>query len=206
MIQDAHPTNSPYVVAFNGPPRVGKDTIATELANLIDTYWDISVHTLSFATPMREAAMNLFGVQTYKEYNEKKDIPHPILGTTLRQFMISLSEKHMKPTMGKDIWGRILHSQASGWWGKLPAIVLLTDLGFEEESKYIESQVEPGHYWIAQLERLDTNWDGDSRGYVTPAQPHSWIGRFNNDGPPSETAWQIFRALVERSQWPFPSF
>lgn len=182
----------PFVIMFNGPPRSGKDSIAQALRKWIDDRSVMPTHMLHFATPMRDIAMGLIGESGFARYNEIKDRPQPLLRKaelledgpsfdTIRDFMIALSETFVKPRYGSDFWGRMLTTQyARGWWGKLPAIVLIPDLGFHPEMYHVISSTQPRRVLIVQTYREGTDWSKDSRGYVSHPGVH--MLRLHNNG------------------------
>lgn len=190
-------SNDPFVILFNGPPKSGKDTIAKLLREYIDSQSEIPTHMLHFATPMRDMAMNLVGESGFQRYNEIKDLPQPMLKRagidddgfdSIRQFMIGISEQFMKMRYGRDIWGRILlHRYAGNWWGKLPAIVLIPDLGFTSEFNVVASATTPRRVVIVQTHREGTSFAGDSRNYVEPS-PYSGVHKvtLRNDSTPQD--------------------
>lgn len=198
--------NQPFIIGFNGPPRSGKDTLGTALADKLCQIVDIPVFTLSLAQPMREAVMSLCSIATREEYDEVKDLPAKLLAKselsqdgintfenygTVREFMIRLSEDFVKPTYGRDFWARCLVDQHRSWWGKSPAVVIITDIGFEEEVTALQTLVGFGNYLGIQLDRQETSWKLDSRGYVDSVN----VRRVTNDATPEFAAERILYCI-----------
>jgi hypothetical protein len=100
----------PFIIGFNGPPRSGKDTLATAVMDLLDKegVTTVPVHRLALAATMRNGAAATLGMNlTDRQYSEIKDKPLPLLnGGTFRQFMIDMSEDIRQ---GK-IWSGLLES------------------------------------------------------------------------------------------------
>lgn len=211
----------PYVILFNGPPKNGKDTIAKITRTLLDSSISIPTHLMHFATPMRDTAMNVLGEKGFDRYNEIKDIPQAIFTRTsasydeapleypedtLREFMIAFSEDFMKRRYGKDIWGRILRHVYAPWWGKVPAVIIIPDLGFPEEYKYLLTQTLAERVMIVQVHRGEDDWKNDSREWVFPQTDsldtpiHPFIN-LDNNGTPDEAAYELFEFIRDSAAW-----
>lgn len=149
----------PRIIAFNGPPRSGKDTIANVLATRLEnTYTSVIVRS-QLSLPMRLAVCAMLGIE-YSEftYERIKDQVQEITGETFRQTMIRLSEEHVKPAYGNDIWVKSAMARAMV---ELPHIVVISDLGFPEEINYLESTY--AEVLVVQIDRDGSTWDNDSR-------------------------------------------
>lgn len=157
-----------YVVMFNGPPKCGKDSIATAMATLLDQESDTPVLIDHYIRPLREAAMSLAGYdpKDFALYNRIKDEPQPLLqNDSIRTFMIYLSERAMKYKYGKDFWGRKLIMDR-GLSPSNPGICLIPDLGFIDEGCRVMQTVTAENTLIVRVSRKDVGWKNDSRGYV----------------------------------------
>jgi len=87
------------IIFFNGPPRVGKDTIVTGLLSKFPTSRNIK-----FSTPLKSSLPVFFGLtqDQIDKLEEDKDIPRNyFLGKSWRTVQISLSEDWAKPIFGK---------------------------------------------------------------------------------------------------------
>ena len=186
-----------YIVALNGPPKVGKDTLATMLRHLMDQECNIPTHLDHLARPMREMAMSLVGVnpQDFGLYNEIKDKPQSLLKTALRgdfdsirKLMIRTSEDFIKPTYGPDFWGRKLVSDHKWFALGYPGVLIVPDLGFKAEGDVFESTATT---LFVQVDREGTTWEGDSRG------PVSGVNTFHvfNNGTPFDAALAILNQM-----------
>ena len=149
------------VVFLNGPPGAGKDTVALAWAK------STPASLLKFAQPTRNAAFATFPHISEDCYEQLKSRPlFPYSPITLRDWMISFSEHHMKPLLGKDIFGRLLLEQLK----KQPQpVAFITDGGFMEEIVYIAGNVPPQHQVIlVRLHREGALFTHDSRSYLYP--------------------------------------
>jgi len=98
------------VIFLNGPPRSGKDTAAQHIMRKLP--W---VRHRKFSAPLKAAARVLFAIndELFKELeaegSQKKNEPLPeLMGKTWREVLISLSEEHMKPKYGDDVFGKLM--------------------------------------------------------------------------------------------------
>lgn len=195
------PVHGPFVVAFNGPPRAGKDTAANLLADMLDkSIWvNAPVVRLPLAQPMREAAMGLIGLPyNFAGYDITKDMPQDLLGgMTLRQLMIAFSEEFMKPRFGSDIWCEIWHNSIpTGFAG----IVLIPDLGFQKEVDFLERRFGAERVVVVQVSREGRSYNGDSR------EPCLGTNNFllENDGTLEDVATEVGRLigrLTNKYRW-----
>jgi hypothetical protein len=189
----------PFVIGFNGPPRVGKDTIATALLELLDRegVTNLPIHRQALAAPLRNACAALLGWSlTDKQYTEVKDKLIPELGVTFRQFMIDMSETFLKPKYQKDALSRLLHARNAIWWDKIPSIMVITDIGFREEAEYFSTH--SSLYLNVVLDRPgDYDFTGDSRGYVWSNNYGGLDFVLTNDGTPDDAAQEIARIMYK---------
>lgn len=155
-----------YIVGFNGPPRVGKDTIASRLVKELDTWGDGLPTKLSpLSMPMRLRAFAALGIRYSAEtYEFIKDVKQDVLGgKTLREFMILDSENFMKPTFGNEIWSR-LHAAPIP---RIPGVTIVPDFGFPHEPTYLQDMFGVSNVLTVQVHRGDDDWKNDSRGWVS---------------------------------------
>lgn len=184
-----------YIVGFNGPPGSGKDSIAEATSNLLQETYEIDTYAVSLAGPMREIGMNLLGLdsedaesyamaketewdlftrETCKAGNYPK--PPTISKDNLRQFIIALAEEFIRPRYGRNFWARKLKLDHMFIWNS-PAIILVRDIGFQEEVDYFQEQVGEKNFILARLERDGCDFSIDSRGYCEAEQ---FVHIYNN--------------------------
>ncbi len=189
-----------YIIGLNGPPKVGKDTIATALVELMDTCCLIPTHVDHLARPMREMAMSLCGIdpKDFARYNEIKDEPQSLLKRaaklcdpdTIRQLMIATSEDFIKPRYGQDFWGRKLLVDHSHWLAAgLPGVLIVPDIGFPDEVSVFDSMFPGVQTLIVQVDRPGTTWVGDSR-FPCEGQRNT-CHLFNDKTPDWAAAWLL---------------
>lgn len=178
------------LVGFSGPPRSGKDTLGNLLADMIrddNQFARVEVHALSL--PMRLAVYGMLGLTyTVEHYEANKDyefdVPGEMRFTTIRQEMIALSEKHVKPRLGHGWWGRALLNRVTPG----TEIIIVTDMGFDAEHDVFMGEADCE--WI-HLERKGCDFSKDSRNYV--GKPTLKV---ENNGDPELSAFHIHAALT----------
>lgn len=154
-----------YIVAFNGPPRSGKDTLAGMVADRLCAITDAPVILESLSLPLRHIAHAMVG-RKYQEaaYESFKEEYFERLDRTGRQLMIDVSESFLKPTYGIHIMADLLIQRTR----KLPsnAIILVRDSGFQIEVDPLIREVGEKNLIVVQVHRPDTSFAGDSREWV----------------------------------------
>lgn len=193
----------PFILGFNGPPKSGKDTLAVALEKLLaESAPDLQVHRLALAATMRAGAMAILGMTGGdKFYSDIKDKPLGVLnGETFRRFMIDMSEVFVKKVYGRDFWSRLLYSRNQTWWNKPKQILLVTDIGFQEEVQFFCEH--STHTVICQLDREKLDFSSDSRGYVWSAAQHGGANfAYSNNETPEEGAERILK-VIHKYGWP----
>lgn len=189
----------PFIIGFNGPPRSGKDTIATALMNLLDRegVTSLPVHRQALAATMREGAASILGrTLTDKQYGEIKDEPMELLGgKTFRRFMIDMSEVFVKGTYGQDFWGRLLHQRNKVWWETIPSILIITDIGFSAEVEYLCKRSRL--FLNVRVDRPNCDFSKDSRGYVSSASHGGVDFALTNDSTIEHAAQEVARIMYK---------
>jgi hypothetical protein len=150
------------IVLVNGPPRSGKDTLASELSRRL------KYTPVKFASPLYNTVQAMFGLDPdlwaalYERYKEQ---PSPLLeGLSPRQAMIWVSEKIVKPTFGDSFYGRALYNRLV-YFNISRAIV--SDSGFQEEAGVLLHLLGKQAIRLIRLHRSGTSFHGDSRGYIS---------------------------------------
>ena len=187
------------LIGFSGPPRSGKDSIAHQLAAIIEDKHGIQPQLLACSTPMREVVYAMLG-RPYdsSHYELHKDDPQEAFqGKSIRQAMIALSEEHVKPSYGHDFWG---HSLLARRWEPLPQVLIVTDVGFVSEVEVFTETFGLDNVVYPQIIRAGTSFERDSRSYVGTADR---ITSIINDDDISTAAHRLYGRLVNQFEWTF---
>lgn len=177
------------IVIFNGPPRSGKSSGARVLARALQQQ-GFTVRNDSFAAPMKHYIAVLLG-ERYADMD--KSVPRPELnGYTIREFLISESEDHMKPRYGIDVFARLLAKRLYDVIQTGVDWVVIDDCGFQPEVDTVVERLPMAHTTLIQVYRRGRTYDGDSRNYVTA--PH--MIRLHNDGTINEWHRLVKHAIM----------
>lgn len=162
-----------YCIAFNGPPRSGKDSIANHIHDdFMATIAPTHRHALSL--PLRIRAFQLLGIDYRHEipsmvthYEQVKDEQNPIFAGhgTMRQAMIHDSEQNLKPIYGQDIFAKMFLMRLGGSI-HLPGLSLVADSGFQVETDTLVGAFRPENFLLVRVARPGYDWGDDSRSYV----------------------------------------
>lgn len=213
------------IIGFNGPPRSGKDTLATAIQDIHeDEYREAHGHFAEEPTqeklggypwmqpenifrealimPCRIAAFALMGLGAYnlETYERIKDKVNPAFGVSLRQFMIRLMEDHVKILYGRGVAGETLANKyRDSALLRLPNLMLVTDIGFQEEVDILSELVGYDNFLLVHVIREGTTWSGDSRNWCR----HDNIFRYENLVDPLAGAHRIMEHAHYNLGWEF---
>jgi hypothetical protein len=163
------------VVILNQTARSGKDVSAQ---HLLDKYGSEHVNVVSFKQKLIDATAKVLGISVeefLQNYDSKafdvlgfyqsiewyKDYPIYTIGDkkySKRTALIHVSENVLKPLFGKGVFGEALKQDLQ--YGK---VNIVSDGGFAEELEPLNDC----ELLVLQRDRLETNWKGDSRGWVS---------------------------------------
>lgn len=162
------------VFILNGPPGIGKDTLAANIKEMF------GFPSMAFKDALYKETAAYMGVDLDYFINvatlrHTKDAPDMLLdGMTPRDALIHVSENIIKPKYGKKFFG-LKAVQAIADLGGQTGTVVFSDGGFCEET---ECLVEHGYeVHIIQLHNKDFDFKQDSRDYVTV--PGASVHRIN---------------------------
>jgi hypothetical protein len=163
------------VIILNGPPCVGKDTLAHYfLEHLPYSGNPIWVEHASFAKPLKQLNQIIYNLTDaeVKELDSNhilKNTPQErFRGKSWRQVNIDISLK-LKEEFGQDYFGKHLvqRIEAREKIAPLePLNVVLTDGGFEEEAIPLIKKYGHDNVHVIKLIRKDCDYSKDSRKYL----------------------------------------
>ena len=156
------------IIFLNGPPGSGKDVVAQHIMSRLP-----GVRHRKFSMPLKRAAREMFSIgdELWKQLEvvgsqSLKDEPRPeFLGKSWRQVLISLSEQHMKPNYGVEVFGELLKNNLMQPTGGRFSVI--SDSGFAVEALPIIKYFGPRNCSLWRLHRPGCDFGNDSRGYWT---------------------------------------
>tara|TARA_Y100000588_G_scaffold170332_1_gene184156 strand:- start:16417 stop:17091 length:675 start_codon:yes stop_codon:yes gene_type:complete len=176
------------VIIFNAPPRAGKEVAAKAVIKSINTQdSNLVAYHKEFKDELFKVAANTLGISVedfLKDYNSKvkdvveskylfnvdedvwwKDVPiYDVNGKlySKRQWLIHISENVIKPSFGKDAFGKMFVNS-------LPeeGVIAVSDGGFPEEIQPVIDHVGPDNITIIRIHREGCDFSNDSRNYLT---------------------------------------
>lgn len=158
------------VILLNGPPRVGKDTLANNLlARLSAKGHQVQIlrhaDELKTSTHIKFALLDDNGKPFPPDhYEDRKDMSlDDFGGMTPRQAYIDHSENDIKPAFGKSYWAELLSDRMNL---KTDMVYIVTDIGFEEEVAFYEGFLNEDETLLIRLYRDGFDFTNDSRMYV----------------------------------------
>lgn len=157
----------PTIYLLNGPPRSGKDTLAKQLEESL-----FALH-LKLVYPLRKASMAFFDAV---DYEVAKTNLHSVFCRNLREFMIDLSDKYIKPVYGKLVFVELLwreiqkHETEANWLLGPPFNYVISDCGFQHEYEYFLALEKQGlcNVVLVHLVREGCSFANDKRNYIDP--------------------------------------
>ncbi len=153
------------IVILNGPPNVGKDTLADNLVKTTKDIWQ----KCSFKEKLYYDVANYYSVdvswfKTIATNRVTKEIKFTELGyISPREAMIYVSEEIIKPTYGKDHYGQYLAEIINNI--AIEVNIVIADGGFEEELIPMFDEFD-SEVIIVQMFEDNCNFDNDSRDYI----------------------------------------
>lgn len=177
------------IVVFNGPARSGKNIAAEHMCEISvnsyhkafkDELFKICANTLGISVETfkdgydetlgevsKRRGFKLLSHEDpnmwFKDYTG--NISQRVRGEqySKREFLIHMSENVIKPSFGKDAFGK-------AFVNSLPeeGVVFVSDSGFKEELQPVIDHVGADNVLVIRLVRDGCSFDGDSRDYLTP--------------------------------------
>jgi len=156
------------VLILNGPPGIGKDTLANMLCEVAPVIRGEFKHFLyveaaEWIQEHVKSAENITTaiVKARNENRELKELPW-FLELSVRRILQIVSEEVVKPAMGKDYFGRVA---AEYWYGKYIHHVI-SDGGFSEEVNAVCDKFGAENVTVIRLKAPGFTFETDSRKYL----------------------------------------
>lgn len=153
------------VLVLNGPPRSGKDTVASYLCQ----QWPDHMVDLKMSYSLKRACHAVLGFHNVdvEHFNDLKDCELEEFGNrTPRQFYIDMAERFIKTRFGKNWFGY-------AWMRRYieeshdQKLAIISDSGFVEELEPLMQCFDNGAMVLVRLHREGHDFQIDSRGYVS---------------------------------------
>jgi hypothetical protein len=147
------------VILLNGPPAVGKDTIADYL---VENHGFVK---RSFKKQLIRCVAALYSLEEESVFEmiDDRSIKEKQLdifnGKSPREVFIHVSERIIKPNFGKDYFGLAAAKSI-----EKPANYVFSDSGFIDEMKALERVTDD--IMLVHMYREGTDWGNDSRRYL----------------------------------------
>ncbi len=166
------------IIALNGPPQSGKDTVAQKMYNaIVDINVNKRMTIAKFSDPLKLGVHAAFGivnefaeVQGEDWFEDRKDTPlDEFFGMSPREAYIWFSEEVMKPRFGKFIFGQLMAKRLSHMLDiteeDIHPLIIIADSGFTEELEFLEEVVGANHIMRIRLIRRGHSFENDSRSW-----------------------------------------
>ena len=187
------------IVAFNGPPRVGKDHMARHVANCLRDVRDCHMRVDRMSMPLKRAIGGIYSFFVDTDGNsyadKTKDMKGVFSAYSLREDYIALSH-YMKERYGPDIFGRLFLRRIEqakaiiGPYDRRPIIFLVPDAGFAEEWVPVAAEYP---VQLIRLSRAGCDFSFDSRSVISIDNAIETID-INNDGT-LKTSQEVLRVV-----------
>lgn len=127
------------IIGLTGQARSGKDTIGNYLAN------QHGAICTSFAAPIRMFVSELCGYSSLSKLEAHKDEAHPLFQVSPRYMMQTLGTEWGRNLVDPELWTKIVRRRIEVFkqqnqFEKVPGILAITDIRFENEAELIREQ------------------------------------------------------------------
>lgn len=154
------------IIILNGPPGSGKDAAAEAIVR------HLGAEHLKLAGPLKTIAAAMLNISPDQIEGIKSNLVTDIFGkpfgdlrsnATVRDFLIYLSEKCLKPMFGEDIFGIIATAAIKT---SIHSRIVFSDCGFYDELREIILEVGRPNVLLIKIEREGYSFTNDSRDYL----------------------------------------
>lgn len=160
------------VIVLNGPPNVGKDTIARAMKEMLGATVQLEFKEQLFTELSLWSGVPVPELKARNNDRALKELPWDKLnGLSVRQGLIHVSEDIIKPRYGDGYFGVAAASRAEAVIGA-GGTPVFSDGGFNVEIQALASAAGPDvPVLVVRLHRDGCTYDGDSRSYITLSHP-----------------------------------
>lgn len=148
-----------HVIVFNGPPGVGKDT----LANYAWAFDTRSRH-IKYITPLKMAVAHIFNYPIELMEEGKDDEKYTKFGKRIREHQIAVGSA-LRNIYGEEIFGRLLADRVLSMPMQTPYVVI-SDLGVPGELGALKEAIGPERITLFRIHQEGKTFDGDCRSYI----------------------------------------
>ena len=180
-----------HVIMFNGPPGVGKDTLALYAQSL-----ESRSRHVKYITNIKNAVACLFNYPIELMETHKDDGRHVKFGRTIRQNIIEVSQA-IRQAYGQDIYGQMLADRLLTMPMQTPYAVV-SDLGTHAELVPVVSALGASRVSVIRLHQAGRTFDGDCREYIKNEQTEAKCYDIENPHGDREYAKVLVRGLVSK--------
>jgi hypothetical protein len=155
------------IIILNGPPGVGKDSLADMLIDKSQGMWTkLNFKSHLYADTARHYGVNLVEFISWAQDRETKERPLTVLkGKSPRQALIHVSENIIKPVKGADHYGTVMANTIEYVINNSNRRnFIIADGGFEEEIKPLVNRFED--VYIIRMYSGEHSFAKDSREYL----------------------------------------
>ena len=184
---------------LNGPPGCGKDSIGQGICDALRT----EVQKLAFKSHLYVVTAAIVGMDlddfvaicTDRETKDRRGLlpSGPFGNDTPRDAMIFVSERVIKPSLGKSFFGNIAAMSVLPH----PGVTVFTDSGFSEEIARVHGELPEAIHVLVRIHRDGCSFEGDSRSHLSMGSERIHEFDIQNNGSIDEAVELTIRKAFE---------